>query len=430
MRKIGILLLGILCLLNMSMAQFITVDGPRFEKNGKPYYFLGTNFWYGLNLGSKGEGGDRQRLTRELDRLQKLGINNLRVMAASEGPDDQPWRMLPSLQPSLGVYNEDLLEGLDFLLVEMGKRDMHAVLCLNNFWPWSGGMAQYINWTENSEIPYPPPAEGGNWTTYQMFTTRFYKNDKAVAAYDSHVRKMVTRINSISGLAYKDDPVIMSWQLANEPRGILKPRKMRIWIRHTARLIKSLDPNHLVSVGSEGATSSKFAGTNFKKDHKKLVDYATFHLWVQNWGWYDPHKPKSYEGACRKAEEYIRNHVKKGKKLKMPIVLEEFGISRDDDNHDISGTTEYRDAYYRFIFGLVKQLAKEGTALVGCNFWAWGGEGRPREPHAVWKKGDDFIGDPPHEYQGWYSVYDEDISTHSVISSFAKQMNQLNEKRD
>ena len=56
-----------------------------------------------MNLGSKGPGGDRAKLVRELDRLQAMGITNLRIMAASEGPDAEPWRMVPALLGNLGT---------------------------------------------------------------------------------------------------------------------------------------------------------------------------------------------------------------------------------------------------------------------------------------------------------------------------------------
>ena len=100
-----------------AQSPFIRVEGTHFVKNGKPYYYLGTNFWYGLNLGSRGQGGDRDRLIRELDRLQGLGVTNLRVMAASEGPDTEPWRMAPALQSGPGEYNADVLDGLDTVKV-------------------------------------------------------------------------------------------------------------------------------------------------------------------------------------------------------------------------------------------------------------------------------------------------------------------------
>ena len=147
-------------------ADFVKVRGTRFELQGRPYYFLGTNLWAGMNLGSRGPGGDRGRLRRELDRLHALGVDNLRVIAASEGPDSAPWRIVPALQKTPGVYDQDLLDGLDYLLFEMGKRGMKAVVVLNDFWHWSGGMAQYVAWSQKTSIPYPPPAAGGDWDTF------------------------------------------------------------------------------------------------------------------------------------------------------------------------------------------------------------------------------------------------------------------------
>lgn len=123
-------------------SSFVKVHGTRFEVNGTPYYFLGTNFWYGMNLGSPGKGGDRPRLIRELDRLKSLGVLNLRILAASEGPENQPWRIVPAAQPAQGHVNEDLLLGLDFLLEQMSNRGMRAVIILNNFGP---GLAEWLN---------------------------------------------------------------------------------------------------------------------------------------------------------------------------------------------------------------------------------------------------------------------------------------------
>ena len=45
----------------------------------------------------------------------------------------------PVLQSRPGVYNDSILAGLDYLLTEMSKRKMVAVLYLTNSWEWSGG---------------------------------------------------------------------------------------------------------------------------------------------------------------------------------------------------------------------------------------------------------------------------------------------------
>ena len=58
---------------------------------------------------------------------------------------------------------------------------------------------------------------------------------------------------------------------------------------------------------------------------------------------------------------------------------------------------------------------RRGEGAAGMSFWAWGGEGRPRDAPAAWERGDAFVGDPPHEAQGWYSVYAEDASTLAVL---------------
>ena len=70
---------------NKSMTDsFITRDNTGFVKEGKPYRYIGTNLWYASILGSTGEGGDRARLCKELDRLKEIGVTNLRILS---GPD-------------------------------------------------------------------------------------------------------------------------------------------------------------------------------------------------------------------------------------------------------------------------------------------------------------------------------------------------------
>lgn len=404
---------------------FIKVDNGKFTRDGKTYSYLGTNFWYGMNLAVS----DKERLIRELDRLNVLGVKNLRVIAGSEGNVTTPWTVQPTLQKEPGVYNDELWTGLDFLLVEMKKRNMLAVVCLNNFWPWSGGFAQYVSWANNNEsIPYPPPADNGDWKTYQQYSARFYSDTTAKKWFENHIEKVINRVNSINNIPYKNDTSIMAWQLANEPEGGNNVTEYRNWLHKTAHFIKTLDTNHLVSIGSEGNTPSVENGTNFERDHDSpYIDYYTFHLWVQNWGWYDPMKPKeTYNFAITKAYEYIDAHIKIAQKINKPIVLEEFGISRDENSHESNSSTKIRDSFYKSIFEKIYSSSKSIPQVAGVNFWAWGGEGRPRYPMSIWKEGDDLIGDPPHEYQGWYSVYNTDRRTKRIIRNYTCKINSNN----
>lgn len=404
--------------------EFVRVEGTGFFIGDEPYRYVGTNFWYGLNLASNGPGGDRERLDRELDHLHELGLDNLRVMAGSEGPASEPWRIVPALQTAPGEYDQDVLDGLDYLLWAMGRRGMRAVVCFTNFWFWSGGMAQYLSWHGAGAIPYPLD-EGGDWQEYQVYTSAFYSNDAATADLERHIRFLLDRVNPYAERPYRDDPTIMAWELANEPRGMNDPEAMREWIHETSELIKSLDPNHLVATGSEGDTDlPAIHGTDFVLDHASPhVDYMTVHLWVENWRWYDPaNAAGTYAEGELLALEYLRRHIARAAQVGKPMVLEEFGIGRDEASHDPEASTEIRNTYYaRLLDELSAHIAPGPVA--GVNFWAWGGEGRPRAPFGGrWRPGDPLLGDPPHEPQGWYSVYDSDSATLEILRRYANRL--------
>ena len=328
---------------------FVQVKGIHFSLSGKPYYFGGTNFWYGAYLGSPGKTGDRNRLKRELDNLIELGITNLRVCAASE--ESLMGRSIrPAFQKAPGVYDEELLEGLDYLLAEMGKRNMKAVLFLNNYWQWTGGMAQYNAWFNKENVPDPDdPAVG--YGKFMDYSAEFYLNDKAMEGFRTYIKILITRKNKFTGLFYADDPAIMAWQLANEPRpgrdlSIIKTADVFYkWVDETAKLIHSLDPNHLVTTGTEGLAGSLQSDEIFMKEHRsKYIDYATMHLWPKNWGWFNANKAdETYPRTEKNAIAYINKHLVMARELNKPITMEEFGIPRDEEKYKPgTGTGHFR----------------------------------------------------------------------------------------
>ena len=97
---------------------------------------------------------DAQRLMRELDRLQKIGVNNVRLLAGSE-TSPLVGAIPRGITRAPHDYDEALLAGLDFCLAEMAKRDMRGILFLSNYWQWSGSFAQYVRWITGEEIPDP-----------------------------------------------------------------------------------------------------------------------------------------------------------------------------------------------------------------------------------------------------------------------------------
>jgi len=416
MKSIIIILLSLLGFNTMTMAKssFVEMRNGHFERNGKPYYYVGTNFWYGAILGSEGQGGDRQRLIRELDTLKAMGIDNLRILVGSDGEQGVKTKVEPTLQKSPGVYNDTVLAGLDYLLMEMGKRNMVAVLYLNNAWEWSGGYGFYLE--HAGEGKAPRPNEDG-YMAYMNFVAKYAFSEKAHQLFYQYVKDIIGRTNRYTGKKYTDDPAIMSWQIGNEPRVFSNEGKPYFvkWLAETSALIRSLDKHHLISIGSEGEWGCENDMNLYEQIcADKNIDYMNIHLWPYNWSWVtDRTIMKDLPRGCKNTKEYIDRHLRLAEKLNKPLVMEEFGYPRDGFSFSQESTTHARDAYYKYVFSLVVDDALKGGHFAGCNFWGWGGEAQPR--HQQWEPGDDYTGDPAQEQQGLNSVFLTDTTTIAII---------------
>ena len=393
---------------------FVTVVDGHFCRQGKPYYFVGTNFWYGAILGSEGQGGNRERLRQELDDLKAIGIDNLRILVGSDGERGITTKVEPTLQIAPGVYNDTILAGLDYLLMEMGKRQMVAVLYLNNSWEWSGGYGFYLEHAGAGKAPRPN--EAGYWP-YMQFVSKYAANETAHQLFYRYVRDIIGRTNRYTGVKYVDDPAIMSWQIGNEPRAFSDEAKEPFakWLAEASALIHSIDGNHLVSIGSEGKWGCEGdMGLYETICSDPNVDYMNAHLWPYNWSWVRERTlRKDLPEACKNTKDYLDEHLVLSAKLQKPLVLEEFGFPRDGFSFSQESTTSVRDDFYRYVFGLVVDNATSGGQFAGCNFWGWGGRAVPT--HNQWKVGDDYTGDPAQEQQGLNSVFITDRSTVEVI---------------
>ena len=418
MVTIAIMLTG--CAKGESSA-FVQVKDGHFLRDGKPYYFVGTNFWYGAILGSEGQGGDRNRLVRELDNLKSLGIDNLRILVGSDGERGVTTKVEPTLQIAPGVYNDTILAGLDYLLMEMGKRKMVAVLYLNNSWEWSGGYGFYLEHAGAGKQPRPNEA---GYPAFMQAMSKFATNQKAHELFYDYVRFILGRTNRYTGVKYVDDPAIMSWQIGNEPRAFDKAviPDFEKWLAEASALIRSLDSNHLISIGSEGSWGCENDWDCYERIcADKNVDYCNIHLWPYNWSWVrKDHLFDDLPKAKENTKDYIDRHVAICNKLQKPLVMEEFGFPRDDFQFALGTPTTARDDFYRYVFALVSDNAQSGGCFAGCNFWGWGGYAQPKHEQQ-WQVGDDYTGDPAQEQQGLNSVFAGDSTTIQVIREAQKR---------
>jgi len=347
----------------------------------------------------------------DLDALQKAGVTQLRILGSTEGPDSEPWRIVPSLQPCPGVYNAAVLDGFDFLVAEMGKRRMRATVVMGDEWAWSGGHAQLVRWAQKQagppnaaacaaaprlqpnisdpswrqrgfeDIPYPGPG-GNSWSDYQALSGLLYTTPAAQALWEKHVTFLTSHVNAYTGLRLSDDPVIMAWQLANEPRAASEDAKPAFfaWLDGASRFLKAAAPRQLVCAGGEGDTAY-FSPSQALAASQAMpaLDYVTAHLWVQNWGRYHPAMTEQafVNSTIAWALKYVAASAAEASRLRKPLVLEEFGLPRDLGSLSPAAPTTRRNVYFATIFRSITDSAAAQGVLAGANFWAFAGRGRP-----------------------------------------------------
>ncbi|PRW56573.1 mannan endo-1,4-beta-mannosidase 2-like [Chlorella sorokiniana] len=301
-----------------------------------------------------------------------------------------------------GKYDEDVFRGLDVVIAEAERAGLRVILSFVDNWKYLGGVDEYVDWSDTAparDKRYPPINKLGDVSTEDFSKERleyenkrkvlFYTDPGCKRLYKDHVRAVLERRNTASGKLYRDDPAIMAFNLINEPRcsAYETPECTDLfqkWVLDMATHFKSLDQQHLLTVGSEGfwgerdafkdvnpgASSSDWAaksGQDFVANNNlPMIDFAAVHLWPTNWGVAHNHTFTRL---------WIESHVKDCQEmLKKPCLLEEFGHALGDRGLDPppEAIASERDPHYRAVLDAVEYAIGRGHALSGSLFWRWG----------------------------------------------------------
>jgi len=315
---------------------FVTVEGTDFYLDGRKFRFAGTNayyLWYGAFDPSSVQ-PNQGCVTELLDDAEALGLNVIRTWGSAEGV----WKYGYCFQPTLGDYDEATFAHFDRVVQEAANRNLKLIVTLVNNWSDFGGMNRYNTWC----------GAGSH--------DEFYTNASTKAAYQNYVRYFLNRENSLTGVLYKEDPTIMAWELANEPRCRSDPTgaTLNAWIEQMSGFIKSIDTNHLVTTGIDGGYLDKegyppyawwykgFEGQDFLGNHEwNTIDFATFHYYRDM----DP---------SLVPETWIQEHIQDAHNVVgKPVVFEEFNTS------DVANRDEVLDTWY----GIVESEGGNGDTL-------------------------------------------------------------------
>ncbi|MGX5800344.1 glycoside hydrolase 5 family protein [Bradyrhizobium sp. Arg314] len=298
-----------------SATSFIKTSGTDFTLDGKPFFVTGVNNHY-LTYGSPDE------VTRVLDDAGAMGANVVRiflqpVIGSLDGsvPTIWDWR-LEGDASNLAVKGTYLLywdpsqnrmaindgangmQKVDFLIAQAGKRRLRLIIAVLDFWAFTGGAQQMRAWYGSRDE-----------------STFFFTDPRTKRDYQTWVRQVVQRVNPLTGLAYRDDPTIMAWELMNE--GNAKPEALRLaWTAEMSAYVKSLDSNHLVSSGNANIFDPKVADLTIP-----TLDFGTWHGY-----------PVFYNLTIQQFNDMIPEFCQLAARAKKPVILEEFGYARSNQN--------------------------------------------------------------------------------------------------
>ncbi|KAL3528016.1 hypothetical protein ACH5RR_012672 [Cinchona calisaya] len=332
---------------------FVQTRGTHFVLNERPLYLNGFNSYWLMYMAS--DPSTRIKVPTTFQQASKYGMNVARTWAFSDGG-------YRPLQISPGSYNEDMFKGLDFVVSEAKKCGIYLILTLVNNWEGFGGKRQYVQWARDQ----------GH---YLNSDDDFFTDPVVKGYFKNHVKTVLTRVNSITGLAYKDDPTIFSWELMNEPRyqSDLSGKAIQDWISEMAAHVKSIDSNHLLDIGLEGFYGESMpekkeynpgyeVGTDFVSNNRIAhVDFATIHLYPDQWM-----SNSNDEVVAQFVDRWIKAHIDDSKNvLGKPLLLTEFGKSSRSPGYQVDA----RDTYLSNIYNTIYTCTKTSGACGGALFW-------------------------------------------------------------
>ncbi|KAK4490672.1 hypothetical protein RD792_001363 [Penstemon davidsonii] len=370
---------------------FIKSRGIHFMLNGSPFYANGFNAYWLMYVAS--DPSQRPKVSAAFREASRHGLSVARTWAFSDGG-------YKPLQYSPGFYNEQMFKGLDFVVAEARRYGIKLILSLANNYESFGGKNQYVNWARNQ----------GQYLTSD---DDFFRNSVVKGFYKNHIRTILNRYNTITGVIYKNDPTIMAWELMNEPRCTSDPsgRTIQAWIMEMASYVKSIDRNHLLEAGLEGfygqSSSSRNnlnpgfnIGTDFIANNRiPGIDFATVHSYPDQWlSSSNDQKQLSFMSNWLDAHIQDAQYI-----LHKPLFITEFGKSWKD-----SGFSPYqRDMLFNTVYVKIYESAKHGGAAGGGLFWQ------------LLAQGMDSFRD------GYEVMLDQNSSTANVIAHQAHKLHQI-----
>ena len=297
---------------------FVTRDGSSLSLCGQPFQAFGSNLYY-VQSYAVYEAGNLRTVADGLDDAVRMSMPVMRIWAFNETPsgDDAVIRKTPN------TYNEKGLVGLDTSIAEAKKRGIRVILVLTNYWKDYGGLPQYATWAGAKSAD------------------DFYSNTTMQGYFKDYATMFANRTNTVTGIAYKDEPAILAWEIANELRcpSCKDSTALLDTIDSLSKFLKSLFPKHLIADGGEGmddtptnwnTLSNTYPVSGFERASftgmvkLSALDMVSYHYYPADWGM----AASPTETVNRDAQAWIDGHATLAKAAGKVAYWGEFGFKR------------------------------------------------------------------------------------------------------
>lgn len=327
---------------------FVTRRADTLMLGGTPFYAVGTNAYYLLEQAARGDSATIREL---YSTSRAMNFTVVRTWGFYDSPDST----LPAvIQFRPGAFNERALRALDYVIYQAGRHNLKLLIPFVNNWNEYGGMNQYVRWraqlpeAASSRVRYGPEemstiVAGGRGREYEVAISSvwghddFYSDPIIKGWFKGYIATLINRINTVTGVRYRDEPSILGWELANEPRSSDRSGTLVYsWVSEMASYIKTLDPNHLVGTGEEGFDISTAgysfsaynrqgwlfdgtAGISFRANSSvQGIDFASCHVY-----------PESWNLSASAGNSWIRDHIRIARSLGRPMILGEYAVREE-----------------------------------------------------------------------------------------------------
>ncbi|OAL50136.1 glycoside hydrolase [Pyrenochaeta sp. DS3sAY3a] len=312
-------------------ASISKVDGLKFNIDGVTKYYAGTNsYWIPFLTNDNDVDTIMGHLATSGQKILRIwGFNDVKSVPGSGTVYFQ------AFSGSSATINTGAngLQRLDAVVKAAEKHGIKLIINFVNNWTDYGGMAAYFSACGVSS------------------NEQWYNAAKCQTLYQNYIKAVISR--------YRNSNAVFAWELANEPRcKSCATSVLTNWIRKTSDYIRSLDTDHMITVGDEGFGlagdgSYPYQFTEGLDWAANLalpnISFGTFHLYPDAWG-----VTNSWGNG------WVQAHAKICVQVKKPCLFEEYGVTQAAQHCSVE--SEWQKT----------SLGLKDAGMAGDTFWQLG----------------------------------------------------------